>query len=160
MSDNRMKAIAWAKYGPPEILTVVEGNKPVPGENEILIKVMASTVNRTDCAMLRAKPFIMRMVTGLLKPKISTTGTDVAGIVEAVGGGVSAFQAGDKVFGFEDLGFCSHAQYIACSSKKPLVKIPEGFTYEGAVACVEGTHYAYNIVNKVSIQPGQAVLGK
>ncbi len=153
-----MKAAFRSKYGAPEVLSIKEIDKPVAGENELLIRVLAATVNRTDCGILWAKPFIMRFFTGLLNPRLSTTGTDFAGIVEEVGKGVSKFKAGDKVWGFDDIGLSSHAEYLVIFADKPIQMIPPGFSYDQAAASAEAAHYAYNFVNKVTLKPGQRVL--
>ena len=89
-----MKAVVSTKYGPPEVLQLKDVEKPFPKENEILVKVQATTVNRTDCANLRAKPHIMRLFLGLLKPKKPVMGTEFSGDVEAVGKDVSLFKIG------------------------------------------------------------------
>ncbi|HKI46987.1 MAG TPA: alcohol dehydrogenase catalytic domain-containing protein [Balneolales bacterium] len=84
-SEILMKAATYTTYGPPDVITVKEAEIPVPKENEVLIKVHATTVNRTDCAILRARPFIMRFITGLFKPRNSIQGTDFSGTIESVG---------------------------------------------------------------------------
>lgn len=153
-----MKAIIHNKYGPPDFLRLKEVEKPTLKDNEVLIRVYATTVNRTDCAMLRAKPFIMRFFTGLFKPKIPILGTEFAGNIEAVGKDVMSFKVGDKVFGFDDGGLSSHAQYITLSENKALTTIPNNLTYEQAAASFEGAHYAYNMIKKVNLKREQKVL--
>ncbi|MBC8046481.1 MAG: NAD(P)-dependent alcohol dehydrogenase [Fimbriimonadaceae bacterium] len=153
-----MKAAVYEKYGSPSVLKIKKVEKPTPKDNEVLIRVYATTVNRTDCAMLRAKPFIMRFLTGLLKPNKPILGTDFAGQIEAVGKDVVLFKAGDKVFGFDDNGLSSHAQYMKFSEDKGLTTIPNNITYEQAAASLEGAHYAYNAINKLSLKSGQKVL--
>ncbi len=153
-----MKVIVHQKYGPPDVLQLKEVEKPTPKDNEVLVSVNATTVNRTDCAMLRAKPFIMRFFTGLFKPNIPILGTEFAGIIEAVGKDVMSFKVGDKVFGFDDGGLSSHAQYITLSENKALATIPKNLTYEQAAASSEGAHYAYNMINKVDLKREQKVL--
>jgi NADPH:quinone reductase-like Zn-dependent oxidoreductase len=153
-----MKASINKKYGPPSVLTIQEIEQPVPKDNEILVKIHATTVNRTDCAYLRAKPFFMRLFTGLLKPKKTILGTDFAGVVEAVGKKVSTFNPGNKVFGFNDLGIRSHAQYMTIFEKNSLDIMPDNITFEEAAASIEGAHYAYNMINKVDLRAGQKVL--
>lgn len=153
-----MKAIGYTKYGPPEVLELIEVEKPAPGDNEILVKVKATTVNRTDCAMLRAKPFIMRFLTGLFKPTNPILGTEFAGEIEAVGAAVVSFKAGDKVFGFDDQGLHAYAQYLTLSVNKAITTIPANITYEQAACSMEGAHYAYNMINKVNLKAGQKVL--
>ena len=153
-----MKAIVYTNYGQPDVLHLKEVETPIPGDSEILVKVMASTVNRTDCANLTAKPFIMRFGLGLLKPKNTIPGTEFAGDVEAVGKAVTSFKVGDKVFGFDDSVLSSFAEYLTISEDKGLAVMPDDYSYEQAAASSEGTHYAYNFINKVDMKPGQKVL--
>lgn len=153
-----MKAAVRTQYGPPEVLSVQEIDKPTPGDNEVLIRVHATTVNRTDCGILTGRPFIIRFFTGLRKPRSRVTGCDFAGEVEAVGAGVTAFKAGDRVWGFDDNGIPSHAEYLSFSADKAMTTIPEGISYAEAAASVEGAHYALNFINKVKLQPGSTVL--
>lgn len=152
-----MKAIVYEKYGAPDILQLKEVEKPLPRENELLIKVHASTVNRTDCATVRAKPFFMRIITGLFRPTKQIPGTEFAGEVEAAGRHVSSLKQGDKVFGFNDTGACSQAQYMTIKEEN-VVMMPEKISYEEAAASFEGAHYAYNFLNKVDLNKGQHVL--
>lgn len=153
-----MKTIICTKYGPPENLKLNEVEKPTPKDNELQIKIYATTVNRTDCAILRAKPFIMRFIMGVLKPKKIISGTEFAGKIEAVGSNVNSYKVGDKVFGFEDTGLESHAQYMTISEDKALAIMPENITFEQAAGSIEGAHYAYNFINKVDFKSGQKVL--
>ncbi len=152
-----MKAVINTKYGPPEVLQLKEIEKPTPKGDEVLIKINATTVNRTDCATLRAEPFFARFFTGIFKPKNPILGTEFAGIIEAVGKNVSSYQVGDRVFGFDDKGSGSHAQYKTISKDKALTKMPN-ITYEQAAASTEGAYYAYNFINKVNLENGQKVL--
>lgn len=153
-----MKACIHTHYGSPDVLNISEVEKPVPGDDEILIKVHAATVNRTDCARLRAQPFVMRFMTGLLKPKNPVPGTDFAGLVLQTGKRVSSFKVGDRLFGFDDSGLSSHAQYLKVSSRAPLARIPDGIDYDMAAASLEGAHYAINMYNKFKFKEGQKVL--
>jgi len=153
-----MKAIVYTKYGPPEVLQLKEVDKPVPKDNEVLIRIYATTVNRTDCATIRAKPFFARLLTGILKPKKQIPGTEFAGEIEEIGKDVESFKVGDKVFGFDDQGSESHAQYMTISKDKALTTIPGNITYEQAAASTEGVHYAYNFIKKVNLKSGQKVL--
>ena len=153
-----MKAIVCTKYGPPEVLQLKEVEKPAPKDDEVLIKVCASTVNRTDTALLRAKPFFARLFTGILKPNKPIPGTEFAGIIEAAGKNVSSYKVGDKVFGFDDTGSGSNAQYMTISETKALAIIPKNISYEQAAASTEGAHYAYNFINKINLKSGQKVL--
>jgi NADPH:quinone reductase-like Zn-dependent oxidoreductase len=153
-----MKASVYYKYGNSEVLEIKEVEKPQPKANEILVKVKAATVNRTDCAMLKAKPYIMRLFTGFFAPRNPILGTDFAGIIEEIAEEIKDFKIGDQVFGFNDLGVSSHAEYLCISKKKAWAKIPNNITFEQAAASLEGAHYAINFINKVKINPDQKVL--
>lgn len=152
-----MKAIVYTQYGPPDVLQVKEVEKPVPRDNEVLIKVHATTVNRTDCATIRAKPFFMRLVTGMLKPNKQIPGTEFAGKVEAVGKEIRSLKAGERVFGFDDEGLGSHTEYMTIKEDS-VVTMPENISYTQAAGSFEGAHYAYNFINKVDLKKGQDVL--
>ncbi len=153
-----MKAAVFTKYGPPSIIQIKEKERPVPNNNEILVKVMATTVNRTDCAIIRAKPFIMRFVMGLFKPRKTIPGTDFAGIVEDVGKDVQLFQPGKRVFGFDDNGVCSQAEYLTIPENKAVAQIPDNIGFEEAAASIEGAHYTINFLNKIQLNDKDKVL--
>lgn len=153
-----MKAAVYEKYGPPEVLSIKDLKTPEPKDDEVLIRVHATTVNRTDCAMLRAKPFIMRFFTGLIKPQKQVLGTDFAGTIEATGKNVSTFKKGDRVFGFDDTGVSSYAQYMTFPENKAIAIIPENVPFDQAAASMEGAHYAYNFINKVPDLSGKNIL--
>jgi len=153
-----MKAIVCTNYGPPDVLKLKEVDKPIPKDNEILVKVYATTVNRTDTATLRAKPFFSRLFTGLIKPKKQIPGTEFAGKIEEIGDNVKSLKVGDKVFGFDDQGSGSHAQYMKISENKGVTTIPKTITFEQAAASTEGAHYAYNFIKKVNLKSGHKIL--
>ena len=163
MTDNsniniqEMKAAIRRTYGLPNQIRIENIKKPIPKDNEVLIKVCATTVNRTDCANLTAKPFIMRFVLGLFKPRKIVLGTDFAGEVISLGKNVKSFRIGNKVFGFNDTGSASQAEYITKVDKN-LFPIPENINYKQAAASLEGAHYAYTFIHKVNIQSGQKIL--
>lgn len=153
-----MKLVHRSQYGSPEVLSVMEVKKPVPLDNELLVEVHSATVNRTDCAILSARPFVMRFVTGLLKPKLPVTGTDFAGVVKQVGRTVSKFKVGDRVYGFNDTGISSHAEYITISESNAILPMPESFIFQQAAASLEAAHWAFYCINKIKLSPGQKVL--
>lgn len=153
-----MKAAIRTKYGSPDVLKVQQVEKPSPKDKEVLIRVYAATVNRTDCAILLGKPFIIQFFTGWPKPSSPTTGTDFAGKIEAAGEKVTSFKVGDKVWGFDDSGLSSHAEYMTLSENKAIALMPNNISYEQAAASLEGAHYAYNFINKVNLTKGQTVL--
>jgi len=153
-----MKAVICGRYGSPSVLQYKEVDKPVPGDTELLIRIHASTVNRTDTAIMRAQPFIARMMTGVFKPKRQITGTEFAGDIVAVGASVKAFKVGERVYGFNDSGSGSHAEYMKILEDGVVMSIPDAVTYGQAAASSEGTYYACNFLNKVSLEKGQKVL--
>ena len=158
VGQRTMKAAVRTQYGPPELLRVKEVEIPVPKDDEVLVRVHAATVNRTDCGILWARPWIIRFFTGLRKPRLASTGTDFAGVVEAVGKKVTNFSVGNRVWGFADNGLGSHAQYITIQAEGNILTIPEGITFEQAAASPEGAHYAYNFINKIRVKSGDDVL--
>lgn len=153
-----MKAAFRRSYGSPKTIRVETTERPAPKENEVLIRVYATTVNRTDCANLTAKPFIMRFFLGFFKPRKITLGTDFAGEVVAIGTKIQSFQVNDRVFGFTDLGVESQAEYMVLEPNNNLLTIPEQIEYKQAAASLEGAHYAYTFIHKTAIQPGQRIL--
>jgi len=153
-----MKAVVYKKYGSTDVLQLKEVDKPIFKNNEVLIRVYATTVNRTDCATISATPFFMRLVTGFFSPKKQIPGTDFAGKIEAIGNDVKSFNVGDNVFGFNDMGLCSHAEYLVLTEDQAFTTIPENYSYEQAAASIEGAHYAYNFINKVKIETTSKIL--
>ena len=153
-----MKAVVCNRYGSPDVLHLEEVEKPTPNDNEVLVKIHAATVNRTDTALIRAIPFFSRFFTGFFKPKESILGSEYAGEIEAIGKSVSSYKVGDKVFGFNETLFGSHAEYMTTSENNALTIIPKNITYDQAAASIEGAHYAYNFINKVTLKSGHRVL--
>lgn len=153
-----MKAAVYKRYGGPEVVSVVDLPKPIPEENDILLKVYASTVNRTDCGFRSAEYFISRFFSGLFQPKMPVLGCEFAGEVEAVGSKVTRFKSGDRLFGFNDAHFGGHAEYLLINEKAPLGLIPEGMNYATAAALTEGAHYALCDINALKVRPGQKIL--
>jgi NADPH:quinone reductase-like Zn-dependent oxidoreductase len=108
-----MKAAVHTSYGPPDVVRIAEVEKPAAKDTQVLVKVHATTVNRTDCGMRAARPFFIRLFAGLTRPRLTVLGNEFAGEVEAVGRGVTSFTVGDRVFGFEGSRFGAHAGYLA-----------------------------------------------
>ncbi|HEU4860070.1 MAG TPA: NAD(P)-dependent alcohol dehydrogenase [Chitinophagaceae bacterium] len=155
-----MKAAIRVKYGlPKEVVSIQEIDKPTPKDDEVLIKVYAASANRTDYHVLTGKPNFMRLFTGLSKPRLTITGSDFAGRVEAIGPSVKTFKAGDKVMGFGGV-FCigSHTEYITFPETKGIVPMPDNITYEQAAACLEGTYYAAAGINHLKPVAGQKAM--
>ncbi|MBL7135794.1 MAG: NAD(P)-dependent alcohol dehydrogenase [Candidatus Marinimicrobia bacterium] len=154
-----MKAIVYTKYGPPDVLQLKEVEKPIPKDNEVLVKVHAASVNDWDWGLLRGTPFVNRLLFGLLKPKIKILGVDIAGLVEAVGRNVKQFQPGDEVFGdISGCGWGGFAEYV-CALENALVLKPASITFEEAAAVPQAAVLALQgLRDKRQIQPGQKVL--
>jgi NADPH:quinone reductase-like Zn-dependent oxidoreductase len=153
-----MKAAVHTSYGPPDVVRISELDKPAATDNEVLVKVRATTVNRTDSGLRAAKPFINRFFTGLRRPRVTVLGNEFAGEVEAVGSGVRSFKVGDRVFGYNGTRFGAHAEYVAMPQDGSLATMPANVTYEEAAASTEGSHYALSLIRKAKIRSGQDVL--
>ena len=153
-----MKAIIHTEYGPPEVAKLKDVPKPVPKEDEVLIKVHASTVNRTDAGFRSAVYFISRFWSGLFRPKQQTLGSEFAGVVEEVGKNVTNFQVGDKVFGYDDESFGGHAEFLAIHENKAIVHMPDGLSFLEAAPISEGAHYALCNIRASKIKAGQNAL--
>ncbi len=154
-----MKAVVYQKYGSPQVLEYKEVEKPVPKKNEVLIKVEAVSINAADRHLMRGKPFFIRLMYGLFKPKNTILGADVAGTVEAVGNTVTKYQPGDEVFGdLSEDGFGALAEFV-CAGEDVFLKKPDGATFEESAAMVMAAITALQgLRNKGQIQPGQKVL--
>lgn len=153
-----MKAAIRRKYGDHTNITVEEYPTPKPKKNEVLVKVHATTVNRTDCGVLTGLPYIFRLFVGVPGPKTPVLGTDFAGQVEAIGKDVKDFKVGDRVFGFHDEGLPTQAEYIAYPESGNILTMPDNVSYVEAAASLEGPHYALNFLNKVKIKADHKVL--
>jgi NADPH:quinone reductase-like Zn-dependent oxidoreductase len=152
-----MKAIVQSRYGSPDILRLVDVEKPTPKANEVLIRVYAASVNGSDVEGLTGKPLYARL-SGLFKPGNPILGSDIAGRVEQVGSGVTQFQPGDEVFG-EIEGYRGGFAEYACTPAKILARKPAGLSFEQAAALPQGAGIAVQgIRDKGKVQPGQAVL--
>jgi NADPH:quinone reductase-like Zn-dependent oxidoreductase len=154
-----MKASVQAKYGSPDVLTVRDVENPAPAGDEVLVRVHATTVNRTDWGILCGKPFLMRLFFGLSKPRTEITGTDFAGTVEAIGQDVKLFNVGDRIMGFSGLGLRSHAEYLTVRETRLPTTIPDNITFRQAAASLEGAIYALSsMISKVDPKAGQKAL--
>ena len=150
MTDaTMMKAIVFHRYGSPERLSLRQVPVPRPAQGEVLVRVCATTVNRTDTATLRAHPFFARAMTGLLRPKMQTLGMDFAGIVEGLGGSVTDFKPGDRVFGLLPDMFGAHAEYVCLSADGAVAGIPGDLRFDEAVVG-EGAWYASSSTDLLS----------
>ncbi|MEO1055597.1 MAG: NAD(P)-dependent alcohol dehydrogenase [Actinomycetota bacterium] len=154
-----MRAAVCRRYGGPEVVELADVPMPSPGDNEVLVRVTASTVNRTSASIRAAiPPFGARLAYGLTKPRRAILGTDFAGTVERVGSDVRGMDIGDRVFGFDDRLMGAHAEFAVFPASAAIHKTPDGVSDEDAAACVEGAHYASTYVERAALEPGQRAL--
>ena len=151
-----MRAVVYDKYGPPEVLRLEDVERPVPKDDEVLVKIHATTVNRSDCGWRSAHPFITRYFTGLRRPKRRILGMELAGEVEAVGPAVTEFAVGDHVFGVK--GFGAHAEFVCMRESAPLAHKPAGMTFEEAAAVCDGASIALSCLRKADLRKGRSIL--
>ena len=153
-----MKAAVYTKYGPPEVLQLQEAEKPLPKDNEILVKVKATAVNSGDVRLRKADPFAVRFIFGLLKPKVNILGSVFSGEVESVGKDVKLFKVGDQVFGHTDMRFGSYAQYKCLPENASIALKPATISHKEAAVIPFGGVTALHFLKKAAIKPGQKVL--
>jgi len=152
-----MKAAVITRYGSPDVVKILDATKPTPAVDEVLIRVHATTVNRTDCGELRGHPFFIRFFTGLRSPKRAILGLDFAGEVEAVGAGALSYEPGDRVFGMcPSRSNGAQAEYV-CVPERAITTMPSGARYDDAVVC-EGAFYASTILKRIDLKPGHKIL--
>ena len=152
-----MRAAVSSRYGSPDVLEVRQVPKPELKAGEVLIAVHATTVSRTDCGMLRPHPQFVRLFAGLLRPRRTILGMDFAGVVEAVGAGVTAFKPGDRVFGLSPDSYGAHAEYLCVPETAAMATMPVGMDFDQAVVC-EGAWYADTNLNAFHLEPGRRIL--
>lgn len=156
-----MKAIVYQEYGPPEVLQLKESEKPVPGNNEVLIRVFATTVTTADCMMRRGDTFLSRILLGFRKPKkkYRILGTEFSGRIEAVGSKVKKFKPGNEVYGFRGFGTGCYAEYKCMPENGSLAEKPGIMSFDEAASVVDGATTAlFFLKEKARIQKGQKVL--
>jgi NADPH:quinone reductase-like Zn-dependent oxidoreductase len=151
-----MKAVVFDRYGPPEVLRVDEIDRPVPKDDEVLVAVRATTVNRSDCGFRAASPFFSRFFTGLRRPKYRTPGMEFAGEVVETGSGVTQFAAGDEVFGVKGTG--ANAEYLVVREAKGIAHKPAGISWEDAAAVCDGACIALACLDRGDLEEDTRVL--
>jgi NADPH:quinone reductase-like Zn-dependent oxidoreductase len=157
MHPTKMKAAVSHRYGSPDVLDIREISVPVPGAGEILVRVHATTVGRTDTCALRAHPFFVRPHTGLLRPKRNIPGFDFSGTVVATGSGATKFRQGDRVFGLTPGGYGAHAEYVCMPASAAVCSMPTGKRFQEVVVC-EGAWYADTYLRAFNLKPGHNIL--
>jgi NADPH:quinone reductase-like Zn-dependent oxidoreductase len=151
-----VKAVVYDRYGPPDVLRLEEVERPVPAEDQLLVRVRASTVTRSDCGFRSAEIFISRFFTGLRRPKQRIPGMEFAGEVEAVGSAVTEFEVGDRVFGVKGSG--AHAEFTCIRESSPAALMPSGMSFEDAAAVCDGASLALACLRKADALRGRSVL--
>ena len=160
-----MRAVVFDRYGPPDVLRLEDVERPVPKDDEVLVKVHATTVNRLDCATREANrrsglalSFMSRLVFGLRRPKQRVLGTEFAGEVEAVGAAVREFAVGDKVFGSSGLSFGAHAEFICMRESARIARMPAGMTFGEAAPVCDGALNALTCLKQADLRKGRRIL--
>lgn len=147
------------RYGPPEVVRVVDdAPEPRVAPDDLLVRVHATTVNRTDCGYRAASPFVLRSFTGWRGPRMPVWGTEYAGVVERVGEQVSRFAPGDRVFGYAEGRFGAHAELVAVAETSLVALVPDGVDLHHAAAATEGGHYALSSIRRAGVEPRHRVL--
>ncbi len=150
-----MRAVVHDRYGPPDVLRLEEVERPAPKVDEVLVRVHATTVTRTDCHMRKASPFIWRFMLGLKRPKRRILGVEFAGVVEAVGAAVSDFEVGDRVFGLRS---GAHAEYVCVREAGLIARMPAGMTFDEAAAVCDGMSQAAGHLRDGGVATGTRLL--
>ncbi|GAB2609052.1 NAD(P)-dependent alcohol dehydrogenase [Emticicia sediminis] len=153
-----MKAIINTEYGSADVLKLQEIENPIPKSNEVLVKIYATTVNRTDTGLRSAEYFISRLFTGLFKPRFHTLGSEFAGIIEQIGENVKSFKVGDEIFGLSTSNFGTHAEYLAIPESASIALKPKNFTFYEAACIGEGPYLAFNYLTKFKIDKTTKIL--
>jgi NADPH:quinone reductase-like Zn-dependent oxidoreductase len=153
-----MRAVVYEKYGPPEVLRVVDVERPAPAEKEVLIRIHATTVTTTECIFRKGRPLLSRLFTGIARPRIKILGEEFSGVVEAVGKDVTRFEVGDEVFGEAGTTFGAYADYVSLPENGEFTSKPSGVSHEEA-ACCDGVLTALPFLrDKARLQAGQKIL--
>ena len=153
-----MRAVVYDQYGPPDVLHIEEVDQPVPKEDEVLVRIHATTVNRTDCGVRSAETFVIRFLTGLRRPRQRILGSEFAGEVEAVGPSVREFAVGDHVFGNSKLRFGAHAEFMGIRESARIAHMPAGMSFEEAAPITDGALNALMCLAAAHIGNGCRIL--
>src|SRR5712691_3420278 len=151
-----MRAVVHDRYGPPGVLRLEEVARPVPEGDEVLVRIHATTVTRTDCGLRAARPFFIRYFTGLRRPKQKILGMELAGEVEAVGAAVTEFRVGDRVFGVK--GFGANAEFVCVREDAPVAHKPTAMTFEEAAAVCDGACSARSCLRQAGLRECQRIV--
>ena len=155
---GQMRAVVHERYGSPDVLRVELVAQPSPRPDQLLVEVHACTVNTTDCGFRAAKPFIVRLFSGLVRPKKRILGTEFAGVVAAVGDAVTEFGVGDRVFGVNADVFGTQAEYVLVKQDAPVAMMPAGLSFAEAAALCDGAILALVYLRQASVGPRKRIL--
>lgn len=154
-----MRAAVCTGYGSPDVVQLADIPVPQPADDQLLVRVTSSTVNRTCCGIRSATPQLpIRLMYGVRRPRHGVLGTDFAGVVEQVGADVRGFAAGDRIFGFDDRRMGAHGEYLTVSAAAAVATIPDGVSDDAAAAAVEGAHYSMSYLDRAALERGQRAL--
>jgi NADPH:quinone reductase-like Zn-dependent oxidoreductase len=151
-----VKAVVHDRFGPPEVLRIEDVPAPVPADDELLVRVHATTVCQTDCHVRRAKPFVWRFMIGFFRPKWTTLGKEFAGVVEAVGPAVTGFAVGDRVFGMKSYG--ANAELVTVRASRLVAHLPEALSFEEGAAVVDGAFQGLVALRRARVGKGTRLL--
>ena len=146
------------RYGPPDVVGLMDIPPPVPAVDELLVRVHAATVNRTDCGFRSAHPWFIRAFSGVTRPRRTILGNEFAGVVEGVGSGVTRFAVGDRVFGYDDTRFGAHAEYLTIGEMAAVATMPDDRDFEVMAPALEGSHYALAYIKGARVDDSSVVL--
>jgi NADPH:quinone reductase-like Zn-dependent oxidoreductase len=153
-----MRAAVYTEYGGPDVVRVIDVEAPRPGPHDLLVRVHATTVNRTDCAYRAGAPTFARVFYGIRGPKAKVLGCEFAGMVVETGVSVTAFAVGDRVFGYVEGPFGAHAELLVLPQSGSVTRIPPRLTFEEAAPGTEGSHYALGMIRAARVGAGDSVL--
>jgi len=160
-----MKAVVYDNYGPPEVLHLEDVPEPVPQDDEVLVRVHATTVNRGDCATRGANrksglaaSLVSRAIFGFPRPRQRILGSEFAGKVEAVGAAVREFAIGDRVFGSTGIRFGAHAEYLCIRESSRIAQMPKDVTFEDAAPICDGGLNSWMCLKQADLRPGRTIL--
>jgi NADPH:quinone reductase-like Zn-dependent oxidoreductase len=151
-----VRAVVHDRFGPPEVLRIEDVPAPVPADDELLVRVRATSVNQTDCHVRRAKPFVWRFMIGFFRPKWTTLGMEFAGEVEAVGAGVTEFAVGDRVFGIKNHG--ANAELVTVSESRLVAHLPDSLSFEEGAAVNDGAYQGLVALRRGNVGKGTRLL--
>lgn len=158
-NNNKMNAMVVTEYGGPDALQLLQVDRPIPNDDEVLVKVYASSATQADSQMRTGKPYFARLFTGLRKPKNSIPGTGFSGVVEVVGTNVQSFKPGDNVFGETTLGFSTNAEYVTVPENSVILPLPDTLSFIESTTICDGHLTSINFLKNIAaLKSGQKVL--